>query len=667
MGTLNNKIIQINHFISDALKKINDKWQCIRNKKNLSKIFVFTPKNILVFLLMICSVFIICSEYLNNNNRVIYRNNIKYTSNVGAIYENPIDFNLYREDVNEDFDIISIRFSTYERKNDSDYCLKIYKDNNIIEEINFNTANFEDNVYVDFNLNEKINVEELDEYSASITPIKTDAYNNITVMSDENTGEIAVAYKCSRDNFNIITVIVLVLVMLYFIVNRIINKYDISYKHFMIIAFGIVMFATLFTPPYQVPDERIHFLRTMQLSQYDFNETPYENLSQKEITVPKNISSVNYSLVQQVDAVSNANKILEAFKSTENTKEKSSADLSGSAVSIAYFVPAVAIRIVDIFTNSPLIIFYSGRIACLLLNFLLLCLAIKITPKFKNTILVVGMMPMSIQSMISYSYDGLLNACILLFIAICLKIIYEDSEKVNKKYLLISVLVLFVIFAIKLPYAIIGIMYIFIPTSKFRSLILKISCILSSLIFVYLFGNIVSKITLIGYNQIPIALNVTSTEKSNLSYVLNNPKEVIDIAINTFKIKSKFYVDSLVGYFGYFTFKINNIFKYVYISLFGTLVLTEESKIKIKHRLVLIFSILVIVAGVFGALYFAWTPYAYSYVEGVQGRYFIPLIVPLIIACAVKIKKINLEKQTIYSIILIICLNYLVLILVNYF
>src|SRR5699024_3210613 len=113
-------------------------------------------------------------------------------------------------------------------------------------------------------------------------------------------------------NFNIISIIILVLVILYFIVNKIINKYDISYKHFMIIAFGIVMIATLFTPPYQVPDERIHFLRAMQLSQYNFSETPYENLSPKEITVPQNISSVNYSLVQQVDAVSNADKIFEA-------------------------------------------------------------------------------------------------------------------------------------------------------------------------------------------------------------------------------------------------------------------------------------------------------------------------------------------------------------------
>lgn len=667
METLNNKIIQFNHFISNALIKINDKWQYIRNKKILSKIFVFTPKNILVFFLMVCSLFIICNEYLNNNNRVIYRNNIKYTSNVGAIYENPIEFDLYREDVDENFDIISIRFSTYERQNDSDYCLKIYKNDYVIEEINFNTVNFEDNVYVDFNLNEEIDVDELDEYSASITPVKTDVYNNITVMSDENTGEIAVAYKCSRNNFNIISIIILVLVILYFIVNKIINKYDISYKHFMIIAFGIVMIATLFTPPYQVPDERIHFLRAMQLSQYNFSETPYENLSPKEITVPQNISSVNYSLVQQVDAVSNADKIFEAFKSTKNTTEKYPVDLSGSAVSIAYFVPAVAIKIADTFTNSPLIIFYSGRVACLLLNFLLLYLAIKITPKFKNTMLVVGMMPMSIQSMISYSYDGLLNACIFIFIAICLKLIYEDSENINKKYLFISVLVLFIIFAIKLPYAIIGVMYIFIPTNKFKNLIWKIFCILSSLVLVYIFGNVVSKITSIGYNQIPIALNVTTAEKSNLSYILNDPKEVIDIAINTLKVKSKFYIDSLVGYFGYFTFKINDIFKYVYISLFGTLILTEESKIKLKERLILLFSTLIIVAGVFGALYFAWTPYAYSYVEGVQGRYFIPLIVPLIIACAVKVKNINLEKQTVYSIIVIICLNYLVLILVNYF
>lgn len=666
MKTLNNRISQLESTFYNMLRKVNYKWQDIRNRKKLSKIFVFTPKNILVFFLMICSLVIVFNNYVDNNSKVVYRNNNNYTSNVGAIYEDTINFNLYRENVNENFDIISIRFSTYERKNNSDYLLTIYKNDNVIDKINFNTINFEDNMYIDFKLNNYINVEELGEYTASITPVKTDVYNNVTVMSNEDTGEIAVAYKCSRDNFNIITLIVLFLVIFYFFINKIINSHDISYKQFMIIAFGIVMVATLFTPPYQVPDERTHFLRTMQLSQYDFGKTPYENLSNKVITVPENIASLNYSLVQEVDAVSDINKIGDTLESKNNIQENYNVNLSGSAVSVAYIVPSIIIRIVDVFTNSPLIIFYSGRIACLILNFLLLYMAINITPKFKNTMLVIGMMPMSIQSLISYSYDGLLNACILAFIAICLKMIYEKEERIDKKYIILSIMLLFIVFAIKMPYAIIGILYIFIPSSKFKNMLWKFVYIVSALVIIYVFGNIISKISSIGYNS-AMAADITTTNKSNVTYILNNPKALYGIAINTFKIKIQFYIDSIIGYFGYFSFKINTIFKYVYMGIFGSLILTEENNMRLRDRIVLLLGILLIAAGVFGALYFAWTPYAYSYVEGVQGRYFIPLLVPLVIVLAFKVKNIKLECTTVYSLITIISLNYLVLLLVNYF
>ena len=103
------------------------------------------------------------------------------------------------------------------------------------------------------------------------------------------------------------------------------------------------------------------------------------------------------------------------------------------------------------------------------------------------------------------------------------------------------------------------------------------------------------------------------------------------------------------------------------MGIFGSLILTEENNMRLRDRIVLLLGILLIAAGVFGALYFAWTPYAYSYVEGVQGRYFIPLLVPLVIVLAFKVKNIKLECTTVYSLITIISLNYLVLLLVNYF
>ena len=76
---------------------------------------------------------------------------------------------------------------------------------------------------------------------------------------------------------------------------------------------------------------------------------------------------------------------------------------------------------------------------------------------------------------------------------------------------------------------------------------------------------------------------------------------------------------------------------------------------------------LTVTAGIFGALYFAWSGYQLSYVEGVQGRYFIPLILPTIMIFSFRKKILTIKNSTIFSFIDIILLNYIILLLVYNF
>ena len=204
---------------------------------------------------------------------------------------------------------------------------------------------------------------------------------------------------------------------------KIVNERKIIHEKFLILALIFIALATILTPPYQVPDERLHYLRTLQLSQYNFSKTPSENLGSREIIVPDNLDDVNYSRAEATDAVTDVGLIGDSMVEGRNIEKRYNSSIGGSAVMVAYLLPSIILRLVDCFTNSPLVLFYTGRLVCLGINFLLTYYAIKLTPKFKNTMLIVALMPMSIQSMISYSYDGLLNACILLFIATCLKMI----------------------------------------------------------------------------------------------------------------------------------------------------------------------------------------------------------------------------------------------------
>lgn len=653
------------------IKKIDDKWKDIRETSRLKKVLKFFPSNIFILLFLLCSMVICVNEYLQNNNIIIYRDNQIYVDNVGAIYDKSIDFDLERKNVKSDFDILSIKFATYQRKNDSDYNIKVLDNDSVIYEKDFNTKNFEDNEYVDFYLEENIDKNRLKDYTVKITPLKTDVENNITVFCDNQTKDVAVAYKKEKSILNFSTIFIVIWVILLFGSIRLIEMRKLKHEQYLLVAMVFIFFSSIITPPYQVPDERIHFLRAYQLSQYDFSETPYDNLNIKSISVPENLHNINYSLVQSRDAVNDFEDVLNSFKSTENVLKTYDSSISGSAVIFAYIIPAFFINITDYFSNSPIVIFYVGRIACLLLNFMIIYLALKVIPVFKNTLLIVALMPMSIQSLISYSYDGLLNAICFLFIALCVKMIVDESNLDKRdfyKYLALSILLLMLIISIKLPYGLLGVIYCFLPFYKSTGRLLKkVLTMLFACGAAFGLNILVTKLLSIGTPMVSLGAVAATTNESNFNYILNNPMQIVTIAKNTFKIKREFYIDSLIGYFGYFTIKFNSFFQYLYAMFFGVLAVSEKNILKRKEKIIYFITLCIIMGGIFAALYFVWTDYQGLYVEGVQGRYFLPLLLPFMLTICTKNKKLRVKNEMVFEYSIILIISYLVVIFVHYF
>ena len=125
---------------------------------------------------------------------------------------------------------------------------------------------------------------------------------------------------------------------------------------------------------------------------------------------------------KSLNSISDINDIGECFKSADNTKMRLENRFISPDYKVGFILSSLAIKIADVFTNSPMLIFYLGRIVNLVLSIVIIYYAIKVTPKYKEMFLTLGLMPMFIQQMISYSYDSLLNS-------ICLLIISTSSNK----------------------------------------------------------------------------------------------------------------------------------------------------------------------------------------------------------------------------------------------
>lgn len=141
----------------------------------------------------------------------------------------------------------------------------------------------------------------------------------------------------------------------------------------------------------------------------------------------------------------------------------------------------------------------------------------------------------------------------------------------------------------------------------------------------------------------------------NRNLIITNPVKYFIIFLNTLFVKSNFYFSTMIGcYLGWLNIDIGNFYYYCFVLLFIVFLLfdySEEIKIDIK---ILSFIIIVITFGmILTALYLVWTPHKYIFIEVVQGRYFIPILLLLFMASNCKSFKAqpNLKNKSLFLII----------------
>ena len=158
---------------------------------------------------------------------------------------------------------------------------------------------------------------------------------------------------------------------------------------------------------------------------------------------------------------------------------------------------------------------------------------------------------------------------------------------------------------------------------------------------------------------------IDTTGHKQILYLIHNPFNIFSIAYNTFTINGRFYLTGLFGYFAGFKFHLN-YFMIIFYAIFFMILIYGEKNIYKKSKLniiLLIFSLLLAIAIVFGSLYVSWSPYKSSLVVGVQGRYFIPLLILFAFIFIPKKNKYEVSNETLYGFIngsLLIYLLYII-------
>lgn len=421
---------------------------------------------------------------------------------------------------------------------------------------------------------------------------------------------------------------------------------------YILIPLQLLIF-TFLVPPFQKPDEQPHFEKSLLISKgYLFCKEKSNN------TVPLEKKYADFIKTPYLDLMTHQKEAKlplptffnDLFSNNQSNKKVSfNVDHLCSFPIISYIPQAVTLKILTLININPIQSIYFVRLVMGIFGyFWFLYLYRKIAEKYKLILLFTFALPMTLHQISSFSYDALHIMFALTFFTLII-----NKEKIFK---LFFVLFLF-LWSKKIGYETFF-LFLFLIPFKIKPMII------SGLIFFPFY--ILSKLT--GSYDLQYSLTAPAINPlQQINFLVSNPFNVLTILIKTTIERFPFYLQSLIGIFGWLEYGLDPLsyfiyglfFVYVIVQMRHVLFLRKNKTILLSLTLIISYIFIVLLAFVFN------TPSGTFTAHGVQGRYFIPLL-PFIILLIVQFtQKITLFKrikigEPLKNIIYILLIGYLI-------
>lgn len=489
---------------------------------------------------------------------------------------------------------------------------------------------------------------------------KTKQYEEgkLTVNGVEEESNISFAIVYNSKYANIVFGISLIAMTILTIGGLILVTYKkISIEKVMVIMALILGLAYVFVVPmYRGHDEHAHFFRAYEISEGVFNTKIIEHASITEI--PSAFLDVLHEDYNKEERYINATYYDDIIRSRNVNVDQNSINTVGGEYMAVYspipYIPqAIAIKVTSIFTNNLLVIFYIARIVNLLVSVAILYVAIKIIPFGKKIILFITLIPTTLSQIASLSPDALTITVTILYIAYALKVL-KSKEKINWKNTINLAVIGLIMGLCKIVYIPIVLMALLAPKNKFDNVKQRVTYYILT-ILIPTIGNLLW-LGVAGTHLALIDCNKSAAQTVN---ILSNPFEYIRICFYTLYYQFNLYIQQLFGGLMEHVEKVNvgwvNVIAYVILFVFAIL-FDEGSKKQLdkKEKIVISLILFIICCLIFTSIYMQWSSLKWYFINGIQGRYFVELLLPFMLVLAqnnlvARNGKVNLEKIILYS------------------
>lgn len=466
-------------------------------------------------------------------------------------------------------------------------------------------------------------------------------------------------YKYSIHNSDIycylfyISVVLLVIDMI-FLLKSFYKKLEYLFLIFIIpIGFGYMF---LMIPDY-VPDEISHIHRTYSVAEFNF----FPKKDKKNIPI---IKVPKYLMDNSMDKKNMSNykhlsRVLHS-KTNYNKKVKTYANNMARYFFGCYLIPSIGINIGKLFNLPIYLSIYLGRFLNLLLFIGCGFLILKHIPFGKLLMFVYLLTPMMLQQATSVSADTIVNISALCFVSYLMYLKFNDNIKeLSLKRVLILIFLMLIVGLSKVVYfpiiLLIFLLYEKIKNSKKREKYLLYFFVILSILGSFIFNSYVSKYAVqmdyYDLHNIDVA--------GQLEYVIFHPLKYLTTLLTTLNINS-LYIDTFMGEsLGWLNIKGSSISTMVLVVLFVIAPFLEKSKLsfKRKEKCFVNFIVFITFNVILGVFYLIYTDLYKEIIEGIQGRYFIPIVFISMLTLVCKKKNIVFKRTNLTYFVLLLLIN----------
>lgn len=401
---------------------------------------------------------------------------------------------------------------------------------------------------------------------------------------------------------------------------------------FTILCLGVLYNFVL--TPYMTPDESYHIDMSYRHSNTLLGiESAGENKCYKrqddtELEFTSSPSLENYKIIY--DGL---------FSMAENdTLVEAEATSTTEAPMIIYLPAVLGMTLARLLHLGTVPMLLLGRWFSLLGFTILTYFGMKKLPFGKTALFLLAVLPMNLQQCTSFSYDAVITGVSFLYICWCVSLAFGEKQVKATDMLGLGILGIILVYGKSGVYLPLALLIFLIPAARFGGKRVRNLCVLGLFllpVLCFLNQNTATVSYIATTTEATATVGSSTTAGYTIGYFLSQPLELVRMLANTLSDKTAFYLESLVGQkMGWVEIDISEVISMLFwlLLILASLKTKEEPMyIRTGQKWWIVFVCAVCAGLILAGMLLTWTPRGYVSIEGVQGRYFIPLMPALLL------------------------------------